>query len=167
MLTPCGQRGGGSKTAVFCGRPSWTAPNRFRCVATPKLGPFHWQGPSGLLHLRFPLPRERMIVGLINIFQFVTDLNEISMLLLSSRWGEFSAKIAGLSDANANCTPELVVSRLHDTNQSHCKAVAKLPYKPYSCSGNYPVGKLQRFTEYPYDFDQGFRRTNLQMNKKC
>ena len=29
----------------------WSTPvNRFRCVATPKLGPFHWQGPSGLLH---------------------------------------------------------------------------------------------------------------------
>ena len=29
----------------------WSSPvNRFRCVATPKLGPFHWQGPSGLLH---------------------------------------------------------------------------------------------------------------------
>ena len=29
----------------------WSTPvNRFRCVATPKLGPFHRQGPSGLLH---------------------------------------------------------------------------------------------------------------------
>ena len=29
----------------------WSTPvNRFRCVATPNLGPFHWQGPSGLLH---------------------------------------------------------------------------------------------------------------------
>ena len=29
----------------------WSTPvHRFRCVATPKLGPFHWQGPSGWLH---------------------------------------------------------------------------------------------------------------------
>ena len=42
---------GGSSRVHNCSDRCWSAPvNRFRCVVTPKLGPFHWQGPLGLLH---------------------------------------------------------------------------------------------------------------------